>query len=949
MGSVEERGYSPRPGPVSFLRYNRVMKKPLLVLVDGSAVFHRGYHAIPHLSNKEGLPTNAVYGFTTILLKVLGDLKPQYVIVTWDKGDETTFRKQKYPEYKATRKKQPDDLYAQIPTTRELVGALNLPWIELGGFEADDIIGTLAAKAEKRGGLETIIVTGDLDELQLVDANTRVYTMKRGFTDTVIYDAAAVKERYGVTPKQFIDVKALKGDASDNIPGVPGIGEKSAVDLIARYGSLDGVYEHLDELKGAQKAKLEAGKDLAYLSQELSTIVCDVPVDLDLESAVVGRQDKQVVHDLFRRLDFKSLLPKLPNGENGTAPERAEVQTLFGDGERATRDRVERAHLNGVTYKAIRDETELEALVERLAKAEVFAIDTETDSVNTFSANLVGVSVSLKEAEAFYVPVGHTDGLQLKCEEVVAKLKPVLEDPKVGKVGHNLKFDYQMLRRYGVVMQGIVFDTMIAAFLLNSLGRAQSLDDLAYSELGIEMIPISDLIGNGKKQVSFDTTLIEEATTYAAEDADVALRLYHKLREQLHGYVERNEYGWSMERLAYEVEWPIIGVLGEMELAGIELDVKQLRAFGERMGGKIAQLKGDIYAYAGEEFNLGSPAQLGQVLYGRLGLSTAGLKKGKTGISTAAGELEKLRNEHPVVELIMQYRELDKLKNTYVDALPGQVASDGRVHTSFSQVVAQTGRLSSSNPNLMNIPVRTELGREIRAAFVAPEGRVLVSADYSQIELRVAAALAGDEAMIGTFKAGIDLHKATAAELFGVPLEEVTKTQRSAVKAINFGVLYGMSAHGLSVATGMEGKEAAGFIERYFEVRPKLREYIDVTKRFAWDNQYTATLFGRRRPCPEIRSNNYNIRQGAERMAVNVPIQGTAADIYKLAMIELARRLDDDTQLLLQIHDELIVEAPESKGAAVAEMMREVMSGVIDLGVPLAVDTGVGKNWGELK
>jgi DNA polymerase-1 len=927
------------------------MKKPLLVLVDGSAVFHRGYHAIPHLSNKEGLPTNAVYGFTTILLKVLGDLKPQYVIVAWDKGDETTFRKQKYPEYKATRKKQPDDLYAQIPTTRELVGALNLPWIELGGYEADDIIGTLAAQAEKRGGLETIIVTGDLDELQLVDANTRVYTMKRGFTDTVIYDVAAVKERYGVTPKQFIDVKALKGDSSDNIPGVPGIGEKSAVDLIMRYGTLDGVYEHLDELKGAQKTKLETGKDLAYLSQDLSTIVCDVPVDLDLESAVVGRQDKQVVHDLFRRLDFKSLLPKLPNGENGTAP-RSEVQTLFGEDEtdaRSVAERRERSHLNSVKYESVTDEKTLTELVAKLEGSEAFAFDTETDSVDTMKANLVGVSVAMKAGEAYYIPVGHQDGSQLSRELVLSKLKPVFENPAVGKVGHNAKFDYEVLRQHGVMVQGITFDTMIAAFLLNSLGRAQGLDDLAYSELGIEMIPISDLIGKGKQEVSFDRTLIEQATTYAAEDADVAWRLYEKLREQLAEYREVNEYGWSLERLATEVEWPIIPVLAEMEIAGIELDVEKLQAFGEELRAKVGQLKGDIYAYAGEEFNLGSPAQLGQILYGRLGLSTAGLKKGKTGISTAAGELEKLRNEHPVVELIMQYRELDKLMNTYVDALPGQVAADGRVHTSFSQVIAQTGRLSSSNPNLMNIPVRTDLGRKIREAFVAPPGRVLVSADYSQIELRVAAALAGDEAMTQTFKDGIDLHKATAAELFGVSLEEVTKDQRSAVKAINFGVLYGMSAHGLSVATGMEGKEAAAFIERYFEVRPRLREYIDATKKFAWDNQYTATLFGRRRPCPEIRSNNYNIRQGAERMAVNVPIQGTAADIYKLAMIELARRLDDDCQLLLQIHDELIVEAPEGKGKAVAELMSEVMVGVIDLGVPLAVETGAGKNWGELK
>lgn len=929
-------------------------KKPLLVLVDGSAVFHRGYHAIPHLSNKEGIPTNAVYGFTTILLKVMQDLKPEYVVVTWDKSSQT-FRKDMYAEYKATRKRQPDDLYAQVPTLKELVAALHLPFVELENYEADDIIGTLAKQAEDRGGLETVIVTGDLDELQLVDNNTRVYTMKRGFTDTVIYDHAAVKERYSVTPKQFIDVKALKGDTSDNIPGVAGIGEKGAVELIATYGSLDNVYAHLDDLKPALKTKLEAGKEIAYLSQKLSTIVCDAPVSLDLEAAQVGRYDRQVIHELFRRLEFKSLLTKLPPEMQQTSGDREltlfeGAGTDYGVGSDPSQgSSPRRVHLETAKYQAITTPAELEALVKELEAQPVLAFDTETTSVDTIDAELVGISVAYKAGEAYYIPVGHTEGTQLKRDAVIEAIRPAFENPKIGLVGHNIKYDYEMLAKYGLKPSPVVFDTMIAAFLLNPLGRAQSLDDLAYSELGVEMIPISELIGTGKSQTTFDQSLIEKATTYAAEDADMSWRLYEKLREQLDVYHELNEYGWSMKRLADEVEWPIIEVLSDMELAGIELDVARLQLFGERLAKKIGELKDDVYAYAGEEFNLGSPAQLSQILFGRLGLSTAGLKKGKTGFSTAAAELEKLRNDHPVVELILQYREHDKLKNTYVDTLPLLVKPDGRVHTSYSQVIAQTGRLSSNNPNLQNIPVRTELGREIRAAFVAPEGRVLVGADYSQIELRVAAALANDQDMMQTFRDGIDLHQQTAAELYGVPLGEVTKDQRSAAKTINFGVLYGMSAHGLSVATGMDGKEAAGFIERYFEVRPKLKEYIEATKKFAYDEQYTATLFGRRRPCPEIRSSVYMIRQAAERVAVNVPIQGTAADIYKLAMLALAERLDDDCKLLLQIHDELIVEAPESKGEAVAELMREVMENAIDIGVPLAVDTAVGKNWGELK
>jgi DNA polymerase-1 len=923
-------------------------KQPLLVLVDGAAVFHRGYHAIPHLSTKDGTPTNAVYGFSTILLKVMQELKPQYVVVAWDK-DSKTFRKDLYPEYKAHRVKQPDDFYAQIPIMREVVEAMGLPFVELAGFEADDIIGTLAVQAEERGGLETIIVTGDLDELQLVDTNTRVYTMKRGFTDTVIYDRDAVRERYGVTPHQFIDVKALKGDASDNIPGVKGIGEKTAVDLVAAYGTLDAIYEHLDALKPAVKAKLEASRDMAYLSRKLSEIVCDAPVELDLEAARMGRYDRERLHDLLRRLEFRQLLSKLPPEMKETAGEQAEL-TLFGGLEgSAAGEKPRRAHLDNVQYHAVTTVEALEKLAADLRAQKVFAFDTETDSLDTTEANLVGLSVSWQEGVAYYVPVGHTQGTQLTRAEVLAALEPVFENEQIGKTGHNIKFDYEVMRRAGVTVRGIVFDTMIAAFLLNSLGRSQKLDDLVYAEFGIEMIPISEMIGKGKTQITFDKTLIEAATTYAAEDADMSWRLYTALSGRLAAEgAAVNEHGWSMARLAAEVEWPLLPVLAEMEIAGVELDAPFLHGVGERLEQQAASLKEQVYHLAGEEFNLSSPAQLSQILYGRLGLSAAGVKRGKTGISTAASELEKLRGTHPIIELIMQFRELDKLISTYVNALPALVKADGRIHTSFNQTIAQTGRLSSTSPNLQNIPVRTEVGRQIRTAFVAPAGRVLVSADYSQIELRVAAALSGDENMIKTFRAGADLHAATAAELYGVSLAEVTKEQRNAAKTINFGVLYGMSAHGLSVATDMDGREASEFINRYFGVRPRLREYVDGVKEFARANQYVETFFGRRRACPEINSTNFMVRSGAERMAVNVPIQGTAADVMKLAMIQVARRLPADCRLLLQIHDELIVEAPEARADDTAALMREVMSGVVDLGVPLAVDTAVGRNWGEL-
>ncbi len=921
-------------------------KKQRLVLVDGSAVFHRGYHAIPHLSNREGVPTNAIYGFALILLKALQQLKPDYVVVAWDK-DSKTFRKDLYPEYKANRIKQPDDLYAQIPTTHEFVDALGLPWVEQSGFEADDIIGTLAKKAEVRGDLETIIVTGDRDQLQLVDKATVVDLYNPMGNEPTRYDLAKMQEKYGLTPEQFIDYKAIVGDTSDNIPGVAGIGDVGARKLLAAYHTLDGVYAHLDEVTGKQHDYLADSKEIAYLSQKLSRIICDMPIKLDLEAAKMGQYDHRKLDELFRRLEFnRGLLAKLAIADAPAAAQEGRALTLFGDGK--VSEPREREHLKHVKYHGITTTESLKTLVTQMSQQKVFALDTETDSVDTTSANLVGLSVSFKEGEAYYIPLGHKKGVQIEKAKVLEALRPILADATIGKVGHNIKFDYEILRGAGVKLAGISFDTMIAAFLLNSLGRAQSLDDVAFSELGIEMIPITELIGSAKEQTTFDETPIEKAVTYAAEDADISWRLYLRLSEQLHKFSKLNEYGWSMERLAIDIEWPIISVLGEMELKGIELDVSFLKKFGSTVEERIGKLKAKIFDLAGEAFNLGSPMQLSQVLYGRLSLPSTGIKKGKTGISTAAGELEKLRSAHPIVPLIMEFRELDKLRSTYVNALPEMVKADGRIHTSYSQTIAQTGRLSSTNPNLQNIPVRTELGREIRTAFVAPKGRVLVSADYSQIELRVAAALSGDKDMIKTFKDGFDLHAATAASIFEVPLAEVTKDQRSAVKAINFGVLYGMSAHGLSVATGFDIKESQHFIDRYFEVRPRLREYLDEVKKFAYENQYTTTLFGRRRACPEIRSSNFQIRSGAERMAVNVPLQGTAADIYKLAMIEVAKRLDDDCNLLLQIHDELIVEAPEAKGEAVAMMLAEVMGGVIDLGVPLAVDTSVGVNWGEL-
>lgn len=907
------------------------------MLIDGLAVFYRAYHAIAHLTSPDGQPTGGVYGFAQMLLKAYADIKPDYAVLCWDKARTAEDQRSKlYPAYKAQRAKMADDFYTQIPHVRRLAQAMGLPFLELDGYEADDIIGTLIRRHPE---LRIIVVSNDRDTFQLLDGHVQIYMQRRGMTETELMDAAGVRQKYGIEPAQIIDWKALAGDSSDNIPGVAGVGDKTAVSLLQQYGSLEGVYEHLDDIPGKLQDRLRNDRDKAFMSQRLATIMCDAPIDISLEDARTGRYDRQALHELFRELGFKSLLAKLPPDLQVSS---AEIPSLFDPGAGAAAGPKERAHIKAAKYRSITDESGLKELARQLEAQPVFAVDTETDGLDACGngVNLVGISLSFEEGEAYYVPVGHAGGSQLTCEQAVAILKPALESSKIGKTGHNIKFDYEVLRAYGVRLGPIVFDTMIAAFILNPLGRAQSLSDLAYTEFGIEMIPISDLIGSGKNQSTFDKALIEDATVYACEDADIAWRLYQKLAPQI-----RRQ---GFERLSGETEWPLIPVLGEMELAGIQLDVKFLENLGRELAGQIHQLKEQIWGQAGEEFNISSPGQLSAILFEKLGLPKAGIKKGKTGFSTAADQLDKLQDAHPIVPLIGQFRELDKLKSTYVDALPALVKKDGRVHTSFNQTIAQTGRLSSTNPNLQNIPVRTEIGRQIRRAFVAPEGRVLVSADYSQIELRVAAALSGDEAMLRTFKEGVDLHQQTAAELYGVPLDKVTKEQRYASKTINFGVLYGMSAHGLSVATGMPRDEAAKFINRYFEVRPKLASYIEDTKKFARQHEYTATLFGRKRPCPEINSNNFVLAGAAERMAVNVPIQGTAADIYKLAMIALADELDASSKLLLQIHDELIVETDAGQAEAVAATMKRVMEKVYDLGVPLAVDTAIGTNWGEL-
>lgn len=910
-------------------------KRKKLVIFDGHALVHRGYHAIPYLSTKDGTPTNAVYGFTMMMLLALRELKPDYVAVAWDAPGKT-FRHDDFKDYKATRKKADQELYDQLPITKEVISAFNIPLLEHSGFEADDIIGSLSKQYEDK--VDVVIVTGDMDELQLVSDKTTVFTMRKGFSDTFIYDEKAVHDKYGVTPEEFIVYKALKGDTSDNIPGVSGVGDKTATDLVSKYQTLDNIYKHLDDLKPAVRNKMEAGKDSAYLSEKLSTIKRDMKLDFDLKDSVIHEYDRKKVYDLFHKLEFRTLLSKLP------AEKITDEQTeLSQESEQKIATKYNRTHLKSVKYHLITNLAELKDLSKKLKAQKLISFDSETDSVDEVEANLVGASFSFKEGEAYYVPLAHDELTEIGYEEFIDVIGPILTDKSIGKVGHNIKYDYVVMKQFGIDVAPIAFDTMVAAFLISPIGRAQTLSQLAYEELGISMIDIEELIGKkGKNQLTFNKIAIKEAGQYAAEDADITLRLYNKLKSELDKIGE-------LTKLAKQMEWPLIEVLGDMEYKGVELDVEFLNKLSDKYSTIIEGLQTKIWKIAGGQFNISSPAQLQKILFEKLKIDSTGLKKTKTGISTAASELEKLRGKHEIVDMMFEYRELTKLTTTYVDALPKLVKPDGRIHTSYNQTIAQTGRLSSTNPNLQNIPTRTEAGREIRKAFVAPKGRVFISADYSQIELRLAAALAKDEPMIKAFKSGADIHTATAAEMFGVKQSEVTKDQRYGAKTINFGVLYGMNPHGLSVATGFDYDKAREFIDRYFSLRKGVADYIASVKKFAHDNNYTETIFGRRRPCPDVRSSNFIIRAAAERAAVNMPLQGTAADMMKIAMINIHKKLPKDADLILQIHDELIVECSQEDAKKVGKIVKDEMEKVHKFEVPIEVEVHHGTSWGSLK
>jgi DNA polymerase I len=876
-----------------------VAERKKLAIIDGKSVFYRGYYAMPNLSTADGVPTGGVFGFATMALELIKKLKPDYVCVAWDKPKTNIRRRLEiYPDYKAGRKAAPPDFYTQIPILHDLLDAFNWPLYELDDYEADDIMGSLAVKAEKKG-LETLLITSDLDMLQLINHRVKVYALKRGFSNIEEYHPESFEVKYGLKPEQFLDLKSLKGDSSDNIPGVPGIGEKTAVQLLQDYKTLDGIYEHLDDIKDSTRKKLEAGKDSAYLSKKVGAIWCDAPIKLDLSAMDGTKIDAAALKTLLERLEFRSLARNLPDNMRGEAPKT---------------ERVGGVKLKVGANHIIDNAKDLP----KLGGSEFFYIYSRCAGKHGADPEVMLISLDGKETYAL--------DLRKLDHSLIAKnfrdVRPL--------VGYDLKSTFKMLKAVGVTgFPPIGHDALVASYLINPLLRAQTLTELASSMLRYEGSPLDDL----------------DADQLLARAPEIIAVI-----RQLHdGQAKALEQLPKIEQLAKDIEWPLIPVLADMEYEGIKLDVKYLDKFSKELDKSIKELERKIHKQAGQQFNIGSPSQLGEILFTKLQLPTQGVKKGKTGYSTAAGELDKLRGLHPIVDLITQYREVAKLKNTYVDTLPKQVDKNSRVHTTYNITIAPTGRLSSIDPNLQAIPVRTDLGRRIRTAFIAEKGNLLVSADYSQFELRLAAALSGDQGMIDAFNKDADIHMQTATQIYGLPVDQITKAQRSSVKEVNFGIMYGLGAHALSNSTGMSFGEARDFIKKYFEIRPKLKEFIDKTRKQAEEQGYVETLLGRRRPTPDVQSPNFVVREAAYRAAVNMPLQGSAADIMKIAMNNVYAKLDKDAKMLLQIHDSLIIEAPQAKAEAVGQMVKtEMENAYTKLPVKLKADISIGKNWGEL-
>ena len=937
--------------------------KQKLLIIDGNALIHRSFHALPTtMRTKRGEITNAVYGFTLVLLKALKEFKPEYVALTLDKKGPT-FRHQEYKEYKATRVKAPDELYEQIPRVKEVAAAFNIPIFEQQGYEADDLIGTIARQPGKN--VESIIVTGDMDTLQLVNDRTKVYTMSHGLSDSLLYDAKQVEQRFnGLKPEQMVDYKALRGDPSDNIPGVQGIGEKGAIDLLREFTTLENLYDHITrDTKQVTRIKprtlelLKEHKQEAFLSKKLATIVCDVPLDFNLARARTRDFDTNEVVRVFNELEFRSLLPKLQELNKKLQPTNKtadEEQNKFA---------YVRQHFN---YQLIDTAIKFKKFLAELKWQDEFAFDTETANFNPLEAKLLGVSFSWAEKQAYYVQVKSQKSKVKKQESlfagnaetrpgasakagvdidlIIKELNPIFGNGKIKKIGHNIKFDAEALESNGLPVAGIDFDTMVASYLLNPGTRQHNLDAVTFNYLNYQKISKDDLLGSGRNKISFSQAPAERLALYSCEDADFTFRLYKKLAPELKKQ--------KLDELFRDIEMPLVRVLAEMEKTGIKLDIAYLAELEKNFSKELRELERKIQALAGKTFNVNSPQQLQEILFVKLNIPTHLIKRTKTGYSTGADELSKLKGQHEIIDLIVRYRELAKLQNTYIEALPKLADKAGRVHTSFNQTITATGRLSSSEPNLQNIPARTDEGKKIRRAFIARRGYKLISADYSQIELRLAAAMASDSKMIAAFKRGEDIHTATAAAINEVPLTQVTPAMRREAKAINFGIIYGQGAFGLSQTADIPQYKAKEFIDKYFKTYTGVKKMIDKFVKDAAITGRAETLFGRIRQIPEINSSTLQIRKAAERTAINTPLQGTAADIMKIAMINVHNALakfGEDAKVLLQVHDELVIEVKNDLIKKVADIVKEDMDNVIKLKVPIIAEVEVGNNWEEME
>ncbi len=892
--------------------------KQQLILVDGSSYLYRAFHALPALANSQGQPTGAIYGVIAMLRRLLSEYQPRYMAVVFDAKGKT-FRNELYADYKGHRPAMPHELKSQIEPLHALIKAMGIPLLVVPGVEADDVIGTLAVMAKSQD-MHTLISTGDKDMAQLVCTEVAIINT---MTNSML-DEAGVLQKFGIKVSQVVDYFALVGDTVDNVPGVPKVGPKTAAKWLATYGDLDTLMAKAHEIPGKVGENLRAALTTLPLARELVTIKCDVPLALGPVELMLTEPQKTELMEWYQRLEFKSWLAEISAEHTG---EKHKQQLE-------------------VNYELILDEAHFAQWLSRLQEAELFAFDTETTSLDYMQAKLVGVSFAIKPHEAAYVPFGH-DYLdapqQLAQDYVLAKLKPLLENPQLKKIGHNLKYDSTVLANYGIWLAGIGFDTMLESYVLNSTANRHDMDSLALKHLGYKTTTFTELAGKGAKQLTFNQIPIEQAGHYAAEDADITLQLHHKLWPEIQQY---SGLQWVFTAL----EMPMLSVLSRIERQGVLVDSQLLLAQSQELEQRLRQLEEETYVQAGQMFNLGSPKQLQEVLYGKLGLPV--LETTPTGQpSTAEHVLQELAASYPLPKLILSYRSLSKLKSTYTDKLPKQMnPTTGRVHTSYNQAVVATGRLSSTDPNLQNIPVRTEEGRRVRQAFIAPKGYKIVAADYSQIELRIMAHLSQDKGLLSAFAQDLDIHKATAAEIFGVSLDEVTQLQRRSAKAINFGLIYGMSAFGLAKQLNIGRNEAQFYIDRYFARYPGVKDHMEATRSRAKQLGYVETLFGRRLYVPDIQARNMQRQRAAERMAINAPMQGTAADIIKAAMIATDKCLTEhalDGRMIMQVHDELVFEIAETALIEAKELIRDCLSGAAKLSVPLIVDIGVGANWDE--